>query len=299
VFLNLFSQLDQLNSRYNTLSNSIYRVENSVYSQIGSITDRVEQVLKAQNNLTADYSTQVKGADLAANTVTFSLRAVPKTYTEGMEVLFLADSGDGPIQIGGERGADGAYTAEVTCALTDSITLSAVFVTGDTQQTQLLYNYYDLYSGSFPEVELTDFAPFLNAEPGKDGRYATDSISYVSCGPASWASVENEAVGQADVQSVQVGLFCNQTLVCWLEPCDYPFDSGTAEDGEQYFALDPVDLALEEGDFLCFAARVTDEYGRERMVLSTPPYSVENGQLTWTDGEFPVDYTSSPEEWNF
>ena len=63
--------------------------------QIGSISSQVESILKAQNSLVADYSTEILSADLANNTVTFSVRAVPKTYTDGLTVSFLADTGTG------------------------------------------------------------------------------------------------------------------------------------------------------------------------------------------------------------
>ena len=104
---NLFERLDQMDQRYYDLANSVNNVTHSVNSQIGSITDRVEEVLKSQNELTADYSTQLLSTDLAANTVTFSLRVVPKTYTPVMSVIFLADNGGRPGSSPPRRGRTG------------------------------------------------------------------------------------------------------------------------------------------------------------------------------------------------
>ena len=87
----VFSRLDRVDRQYNSLANSVNNVSHSVNAQIGSITSRVEELLKAQNDLTADYATRLVSADLAENTARFSLRAVPKTYTPGMSVVFLAD----------------------------------------------------------------------------------------------------------------------------------------------------------------------------------------------------------------
>lgn len=106
----LFQRLDQMDRRYYELANSVGNVTSSVNRQIGSITDRVEEVLKAQNDLTADYGTQLRSADLAANTVAFSLRVVPKTYAPGMSVVFLADNGEETLEFPAQEEKSGAFT---------------------------------------------------------------------------------------------------------------------------------------------------------------------------------------------
>ena len=89
----LFQRLDQTDRRYYELANSVGNVTSSVNRQIGSITDRVEEVLKAQNDLTADYGTQLRSADLAANTVAFSLRVVPKPIPPECRWFFWRTTG--------------------------------------------------------------------------------------------------------------------------------------------------------------------------------------------------------------
>ena len=79
----LFARLKELDRQYTDLANSVGNITYSVNSQIGSITSRVEEILKSQNSLVADYATNIQSADLASNTVTFSVRVVPKTYTGG------------------------------------------------------------------------------------------------------------------------------------------------------------------------------------------------------------------------
>ena len=167
----LFQRLDQMEQQYYDLANSVGNITYSVNRQIGSITDRVEEVLKAQNNLTADYGTQLVSANLAANTVTFSLRAMPKTYTPGMSVIFLADNGEETLEFTAQEGENGTFTGEAACTLTDVITLSAVFVTGDTRQTQLLDQYGGLYSDSFPDVGIGYLTAELMGNLEEDGSY--------------------------------------------------------------------------------------------------------------------------------
>lgn len=64
--------------RQESIFQNISRVESSVDRQIGSISSQVESILKAQNSLVADYSAEILSADLANNTVTFSVRPCPR-----------------------------------------------------------------------------------------------------------------------------------------------------------------------------------------------------------------------------
>lgn len=93
--VNLLAQLDALRMQQESIQSNLSRVENSVDRQIGSITGKVEELLKAQNDLTADYGTEVASTNLFSNSITFSLYAVPKNYTEGMRAEFYADDGSG------------------------------------------------------------------------------------------------------------------------------------------------------------------------------------------------------------
>ena len=253
-------------------------ITHSVNRQIGSITDRVEEVLKAQNDLTADYGTQLRSADLAANTVAFSLRAVPKTYTPGMSVVFLADNGEETLEFPAQEGENGAFTGEAACTLTDVITLSAVFVTGDTRQTQLLDQYENLYQNSFPSVGIRylEFALMTLPQSLEGTVEIPESFGLVVEENSSETSEVNNTVGRSWVKTVRMGLFQNQKLVAWMERCEKP-ESWDAEEGGRCFRLDPQEVELEEGDTLCFAAQVTDQYGRSFMVVSYPDLHVVDG----------------------
>ena len=90
-----------------------------------------------------------------------------------------------------------------------------------------------------------------------------------------------------------MGLFQNQKLVAWMERCEKP-ESWDAEEGGRCFRLDPQEVELEEGDTLCFAAQVTDQYGRSFMVVSYPDLHVVDGE--WSTGG---SYSSDPADWDF
>lgn len=274
---NLFQRLDRVDSQYNNLASSINNVTYSVNSQISGITNRVEEILKAQNDLTADYGTQLLSADLASNTVTFSVRVVPKTYVEGMEVAFLADSGDGPTEFPAGQGPGHEFTAEITCELTDSITLSAAFISGDTRQTQLLDNYSGLYSESLPQIDLSGLeTSFLNNERDKDGLFHLAS-------DYGWLRQINSETkfGTVEVQSLKVGLFKNFQLITWLEPCEKPQNYDV--DGDEFFRFNGMDIRLEQGDILHFAAVYTDQYGRQGVAPSLPFFECFGDEISWPD----------------
>ena len=273
IGLRLMDRLDRMDNQYNNLSNSI-----------NNITNRVEEILKSQNDLTADYGTEMTGWDLSQNTVTFSLRVVPKTYVDGMEVVFLADSGDGPAEFPAQEGPGRAFTGEITCELTDSITLSAVFVNGDTRQTQLLDNYGGLYRDSMPQTDLSGLEScFLHEERGEDGLFHL---------PEDYGWLRDQELdtkfGTVEVRDLKVGLFKNFRLVTWLEPCEQPKNWDVS--GEQFFRFDAMDMNLEKGDILHFAAIYTDQYGRQGVAPSLPYFECFGDEISWPDSSDGTPY---------
>ena len=278
VGMNLFSRLDQLDDRYHNLQNSIGNISSSVNNQINGITNRVEEVLKAQNHLTADYGTQYTSADLAANTITFELYAVPKTYTPGMKVLFLADHGGEPVEVAATEDANQKFSAQLTCPLTDSITLSAVFITGETRQTQLLDYYDGYYSASLPNLDLSGLDSaylYVEADPNTPGLFHLPFNE-------GWLEPEFSVIEfeTSKIQNVQVGLFCNYQLLTWLTPTSVP-EHWDLTHTDQIYQIPEMDVQLNAGDILHFAAIYTDEYGRQGVAPAIPPFECMGDEISW------------------
>ena len=270
---------------YSNLQNSIQSVNRNMQYEIGSITGQVEEILKNQNSLTASYGTEVVSGDLAANTVTFAVHATPKTYTDGMTAVFIADNGVEAVEVPAEAGPGQLFSARLTCQMTDGIALSAVFVTGDVRETQPLEQYSYLYTNSLPDVPWpdTDFS-MMWKELNDAGELCWSTEDYAFFPNTSWAS--SSAIydfGRAEVRSVRVGLFRNQELLGWLEPCEKPesFYGYAIE----YFRFPELAVVPEEGDEFRLCTVAVDEYGRE-FVVSGIPYvlSREDGWLRMADG---------------
>lgn len=301
ILYSLFGRLDSLSTQYNSLQNDLARVESSVDSQIGSVSSRVEEILKAQNSLVADYGVELVPIASSAkeNRAVFSAHVVPKTYTEGTTVKFSVDNGTGGVAyVPGEPAPDGGFTATLACHLTDSIAVSVVFETPDgTRSTQLLDQFDGLYSLSLPAVDVMCYesGQVLGLEADQSGLVTLPEVYVTTC-PLSDGG--KEPIGQSEIAAVRVGLFLDKALVTWLDPCQKPEHFHGDYTGDSFFHLpEGRQVTLQEDtDQLCFAAVVTDVYGRQ-AVYSDIPYILSDGELTWPSGSDLSNH--DPADWDY
>jgi hypothetical protein len=243
-------------------------------------------------HLTAEYGTEVSATDLKKNQVRFSVYATPKTYVEGMEAKFAVDSHTGGInKAPGEESMNHKFTATLATDLTDEITLSVTFLYPDgTQQTQVLDTYTYLYSETIPDVFVHD--DLWRVHLTEDGKLQIptqyNELRYVYLAPHR-DSYQNAA---AKIAEIRMGLFKNQKLVAWGTACDVP-ENYIGFDDHQFFEFAPLEFALTTEDTVCFAAVLTDEYGRTFVSpgsVCTP--EMEDGKLilTFVDGKSPTKW---------
>ncbi len=297
LFFYLINRLDQIDQQYHRVQMTVTHVQDSVDSQINGISSRVEEILKAQNNLTAEYGTALVLTNLEKNQVVFNIYAVPKTYEEGMTVKFSADDGTGGIQSSmGEEGFNQRFSATLACQLTDSITLSVVFISPDgSRQTQLLDTYEGLYSKTLPYayIDICDnlsrsalTEPFLYTIPAPDKT------------PVEYVMLDTEQQGTTAVKELRVGFFRNKELVAWAEPCETPDHFLGFDQYDLCCVLPGLQIRLAAGDELCFAAVVTDTYGRESIYTGSSCILSESGtELLWIDGW--SSYIDTPVNWTY
>ena len=289
VLFDLFDRLGRMDDQYVDLQNSVYRVESSVNGQIGSISGQVEEILKAQNSLTADYGVQLKLVSLRDGgdngLALFSAYAVPKTYQEGTTAEFSIENGTGGVHtVPVALGVDGKTFSvdSIATQLTDSIRLSVTFISADgTRQTQLLDQFEGLYSATMPAVRFRPSVTVFMGLEANDSGLLTLPAAKLSVAPED-AAQEIPDVPRSDVQAIRVGLFKNKALITWLEPCAELEPSQEEPSNASVFRL-PAGTQVTmtgDGDQLCFAAVVTDEYGRQG-VYSDIPYILQDGELTW------------------
>ena len=276
-----------IDRQFDGVYSRINQMECSMSNQVYSISGQVEEILKQQNALTADYGTELVSADLSKNAVTFSVYAVPKTYVEGMRVEFSVDNGHNansktvlsePDQNG--QPVSEKFSAELTCELTDDIAITAVFVMPDgTRQTQPLQTYSGLYSGSLPDVASlwdSDLQGRAQLENGK--LTLPDAMEYAL---TLSTQLDNILIPRTKAVSIRVGLFKNQRLVAWAEPISA--DEQTSYQGfdnATFYRLEPLSFPFAAGDILESAAVLTDEYGREVICPDWFPLTLDSDGQT-------------------
>ena len=289
LFINLFGRLDNLDNRYQNLQNSIGSIHVSVNNQVNSIANRVEQILESQNQLTAERSAAIKSTDLAANTVTFTARAVPKTYREGMTALFVARSDGAITEVPVQVGPGNAFEGEITCPLTDDIELSVVFVSDGQKQTQFINDWSGLYSGSFPYVY------FMRGPLWFDVDDKTNSLKPDD----AWLNVDGDQAetikgGSVEITDIRVGLFKDRKLLFWYREALSPvYVDGVLQEETRYFRDETV--SLDKNSVYSQAAVVTDQYGRVRVYCND---NLEYSQGGWHHST-PYELSENPSFWEF
>ena len=282
---NLFEELDVLRMQQESIHNNISLVERTVNRQINGISDRVEEILKSQNNLTADYSTEVASTDLAGNMVTFSFQAIPKTFSEGMVAWLEVQNESVKFTFGPYAPLGQTFAGEVTVALTDDISLYIIFEVDGKRETQLLDTYSGLYSKTLPSVSLQDHNLMFAEAPGG---VLTFSDFYITV---------RQDDSPVAITELQAGLFKNRKLLAWGTPCEQPSNFQGFKDWD-FYRLPDMTVTLTREDELEVAALVTDEYGRQVVLCNDPPYilDTEDQTLTWS-GTFETD--PDPAHWQF
>ncbi len=281
VIFNLFGRLDQMKQDYYNLQTSIQQVNQSVNSQINSITSQVENILESQNRLTAEQSAEAASFDYPANTVTISVRAVPRTYVEGMTAEFVLASGGETVTVPAREEENQAFTAEITGPLTDDITVSVVFLTGDQRETQVVERFDWLYSSSVPAVSISSGETLRHGRDGWTVEQDVDVLAYSS------------GDGNPMELDIRLGLFRERELVAWYDPVKRPNMTG-----ELYEFTLKEEVRLEPGVRYCLAALVEDEYGRTWM-FPDRAWVIQEGDNTsaWSVDSF--DWSRDPADWDY
>ena len=204
------TRVKDMEQDYRHLTGVVNTIDDSVNSKINSVTSRLESALEEHASPIMEWSAELASTDLAANTATFQLRVVPKVYTEGMTALFAARSGQETVEAPAQSGTGHSFSGEITCPLSDEISLSVVFLSDGTGETQLLADYYDLYTQSFPELTVSGV---WRTGSNRNILLPTDRST-----AAIVESGDGEVWTPAPPASIRVGLFRDQKLLLWYEP---------------------------------------------------------------------------------
>jgi transcriptional regulator with XRE-family HTH domain len=132
-------KMDQMRNEVNNLQYQVNTVNGSVQSQLGDLTDRIENILEKQNSIVADSSVEILETDLRNNRIVLLLRAAPKSYTDGMVAEFYLEGSDfDPMTVPGTLTAGNFFEAKTEIPFSDLYRCSVRFTANGEIKTQLL-----------------------------------------------------------------------------------------------------------------------------------------------------------------
>lgn len=153
--VSLQGQFSSLQQKVAGMETNLDTVQQNISLELGSVTGQLQDALKEQERLVADASVRVVSENLEEETVTLSLRVIPKNWSQDLSVEFEASGREfSPIvQQGNSTGASG-FSAEFAVPMDEEITLSAAFIQGQSKQLQLLETLYG-YGAERYQLELS------------------------------------------------------------------------------------------------------------------------------------------------
>ena len=258
MFLYFQNTLQSMKNQYQNLQSNLYTVQNALNNQSANLSHQIKEILESQNNLLVDSGYEIMGYDLRKETVTISVYAEPKTYQPDMKVYFGTNS-DGQ-ELTAEGVAEGhRYSAEITCALTDSISIFARVERDGVIETQIMEYLGGLRSGSMPDFSGNGALHLWNDKIGNE-MTRIQTILF-----AEYAKDPGTKIGDARVEHVLSVLYVNMQEYATFEltPDEGKYMSGDTEHLMVYSVPIEIDVPLKEGDTLTFTTRMTDTYGRE------------------------------------
>lgn len=293
------SEIASLRSLTNNLQNDVSHISGNVGSQINSISDRVEEVLKAQNELTAEYDCIVEKVDIQNDTVAFRVYAVPRRFVEGMTAEFIVQYGGEQKAIYAENSFGSRFEAEFDCPMDNEIKVLVRFHTDGVQETQLLDVFEGLVDKTLPDI-FFDFSFLLwneeidhFAQPPREYDIHThydwdfedvDSTDYRLTDPQVWLEVNGKPMALETVGTVQTE---KDSLVDVTEQEPVGDGVGVAELRNNLRVTLPT-LQLKKGDVIQPYLTVKDSFGRTLRVNDNPLVVTGEGRTEMESGNIGV-----------
>ena len=276
VFIALFARMSKLQHGYNTLQGQVGTMQGELRNQIDNITNQVTGALEQQTKITSSSETAIKGADLTANTVTFTVSATPKTYTEGTQAVFIAQSEGKSVEVPATLGEGQRFSAEVTCPLSNEVNLSVAFISDGTRQTEVIWSYYDLYQSTVCYY-FDELVPMDDSGQLDEGIYENHMIRDTFCA--------EQGLPCPEADQVRMGLFRDKKLVKWLTKLDNEPEGWVADqfdEGTWVFFQNNKAVPFDEGHSYTLAIVLTDSCGRN-LIYPGWTYTSHYGQ--WSHAE--------------
>ncbi|MEG2072837.1 MAG: helix-turn-helix transcriptional regulator [Oscillospiraceae bacterium] len=270
-----------LKNQYNNLESNIYHMQSTLNNQASQLAERMDEVLKKQNNLLSDYGYEITGADLAAGTLDIEVYLVPRSYTADLKAVLIGTSGEQSLKTNLTEGENHRFSGSISLALSDLITLSAELETKGKVENQTMGVISDeLYASKFEAYAMGGNAIWNGTPEEAASGQLSEHISM-----DIQESVHNYRGNEVKLEKTELAVFVNGKKVkscegVWTEPLH---NNG----GAGYSFVFPVDLSLKEGDTIAYVSILSDNFGRQYSNVSDF-FVVKNGVIE------PESYNGDP-----
>lgn len=278
---NMSDRLLSLENSQGYLRSQISNVESTVSSQTSILTRQIEEILNAQNSVLADFGYEITGYDYAADTVDIEIYMIPKTYTDGMSVVFAAVSDDISFTADGIEGANHRFEGTVTCKMSDCINLTVAITKDGIVETQLIDVVDHIRSETLPTIYFASSSSIWGSIDSLPDAGQYEDI-YIAEDTYSTAS-QNGIV----LTGVKVYLIFNEEIINSFECTKTDTDSYH----EDWYTSYVFNYKLSEGDTFQYAAVATDNYDRQHLIYDSR-YIVKNGFIDY-DVSYKFDDTDN------
>jgi len=265
--------IQSMKNQYQNLQNNLYNVQHALNNQSSNLSHQIKEILENQNDLLVDSGYEIAEYDLQAATVTLSMYAEPKTYAPGMKVYFGINSEGQELTTEGM--AEGhRYHAQITCALTDNISMFVRVERDGVTETQIMDYLWGMLTSSAPDFG-GDGSPLLWGD-----RIGIEMTRIQDVLMAWYYPEGGTKIGDAKVEEIYSVLYVNlqEYQVFELTPDEGKYIKNTDDSRIYYSAMMEVDIPLREGDTVTFTTRIIDTYGRE-FEQTDRHYVIQNGEF--------------------
>jgi hypothetical protein len=280
--LTLQANIKSLQEQQAVLSDEIGNLYGAIDESFSMYTEQIKEMLEAQDSLFTDVTVTEVGRDLKNATVTYAVTAIPKVHQQGLEVAFVVNDGAKSTVVRAKE-SNHTFTANLSCALTDTISITAELQQGGKTQIQLLSKFVDTLSGTYLYLE-DSFSMTLWASDPKiltDQEKTSEAFVYFA------GDVEESK--RAQVKRVDYYVLVNQKIV---------FSGETNPGTDTWYGEEPTEVhgyktkvpldflkTIRTGDRIEVAAVLTDVYGRRYCASYTSFHVKKVGEGALIDSD--------------
>ena len=135
--IKLSVELGEIANQQSEMQGQLSGVSSSLSGSFSGFAQEIQDMLKAQDSILADFSVNETARDLKAGTIQYDVSATPKTDQQGMTVSFVINDGKSSTEIRGTK-SNHAFTAHLSSGFTDNIIISVLLKQGDKTQIQVI-----------------------------------------------------------------------------------------------------------------------------------------------------------------